>query len=253
MRAFIRNKVLNTLGSIKTIGKGVHILNSHYISRDDLPMDVFYDLLNKLKAQTDFVNIQDAVQLIEKRTHINDKLIAFTFDDGFEECYTKIAPVLSQFNTNAALFLNPGFIDGDTHYVNNFLNNVVHVKNKRPMTWEMVKELHADGFVIGNHTYDHARLVGLEDDELDHQIVKSKQIIELNINDTCDYFAWTYGRLSDIDSDALQIALNHHKYVFSGDNFKKYYSFDNKVMNRRHIEGDWPIRHINYFLSKKSY
>lgn len=249
MRALLRKTVLSTLGATKTIGNGIHILNSHYIGREDISTTVFEGLLNKIKNQADFINIEDAVELIAKKENINQKLVAFTFDDGFEECYIKIAPALNKFNTNAAFFINPGFIDGDEKYIENFNKNVVHV-NKKPMSWDMVKELKNNGFIIGNHSMDHARLVGLTEEELIHQVKNSKNIIEKHINTQCDYFAWTYGKLSDIDSNAIKAVLEDHKFIFSGDNYTKYHSLNNsRIINRRHIEGDWPFSHVKYFLS----
>jgi peptidoglycan/xylan/chitin deacetylase (PgdA/CDA1 family) len=252
MRNFVRNTVLSVLGNFKSVANGIHILNSHYIGKEDLSKDIFYNLLKKLSKQADFIRIEDAVVAIKEKTHQNQKLIAFTFDDGFEECYTKIAPVLTDFNTNAAFFINPNFIDGDENYRKNFTENIVHV-NKKPMTWEMIKKLHQQGFIIGNHTLDHARLVGLNEEQLQKQIVTSKNRIEEQLNSSCNYFAWTYGRNADIDEKALQLSLKYHHYVFGGDNYTRYYSFNQQVFNRRHVEGNWHVSHIKYFLSKRKW
>ena len=250
MKKLIRNIVLSTTGQFKSVANGIHILNSHYIGRNDLSKEVFHDLLKKLSKQADFIRIEDAVIAIKEKTHQNQKLITFTFDDGFEECYTKITPVLSDFNTNAAFFINPGFVDGDEKYRENFTKNIIHT-NKTPMTWEMIKELHQKGFVIGNHTLDHVRLVGLTNEELYQQVTVSKNRREEQIKASCNYIAWKYGRNTDIDEKALNYCLNEHQYVFGGDNYTNYFSFNNSIFNRRHIEGNWPISHINYFLSNK--
>ncbi|OFY95580.1 MAG: hypothetical protein A3K10_07890 [Bacteroidetes bacterium RIFCSPLOWO2_12_FULL_31_6] len=249
MRSSLRKIILSTLGNFKSISNSIHILNSHYIGIENLPQENFYDLLKKLSKQADFIRIEDAVSAIQNKTHQNQKLIAFSFDDGFEECHTKIAPVLESFKTNAAFFINPGFVDGDKKYINNFNQNIVHV-NKKPMTWQMIQDLHARGFIIGNHTFDHAKLINLSTEELEKQIVQSKLLIESKTGTPCNYFAWTYGELNDIDKPALELALKEHSFVFSSANYTNYYSFNNAVFNRRHIEGDWPISHIKYFLSK---
>lgn len=254
MKSILRNTILSTLGSFKKVTNGIHILNSHYIGRNDVSQEIFHDLLKKISSQAELINFEDAVELIDKKQTQNKKCVAFSFDDGFEECYTKISPVLKDFNTNAAYFINPGFIDGNETYIKDFQQNKVHV-NKKPMTWEQIKELHQQGFIIGNHTYDHIKLVGLNPDEINYQIIASKKLIETNLNAKCDYFAWTYGGMNDIDKNALNVALQEHKHCFSCDNYTKYHSNNNsKIINRRHIEGNWPINHINYFLSKgKSY
>ena len=252
MKNLIKKIVLSVGGNLGSISNGIHILNGHYISRDDAPEKKFNKLLSDIKTKADFIKIEDAVKLIEQRLPLKEKLIAFTFDDGFEECYSKIAPILNQYNTNAAFFINPGFIDGDNAYRDFFCKNIVHV-NKQPMTWDMVKKLHDNGFIIGNHTYNHAKLVNLSSDEINTQIKTSKQVIESHIGSKCDYFAWTYGKLSDIDKESLDLAIKEHKYVFSSDNYKKYYSLNNQVINRRHFEGDWSFTDLKYFLQKKSY
>jgi hypothetical protein len=50
----------------------------------------------------------------------------------------------------------------------------------------------------------------------------------------------------------LKIAKQHHRYIFSQDDYKHYFSFNGQVINRRHFEGDWKYRHVLYFLPKKS-
>ncbi len=250
MRTILRNIFLSISGSTKSISEGVHILNSHYISRLDASAEIFHNLLTKLNQHADIVKFEEALELIETKQVKNKKCIAFSFDDGFEECYTKIAPVLTNFNTNAAFFINPRFIEGTESYINDFQQNKVHIK-KSPMTWKQIKELHQQGFIIGNHTYDHIKLVGLNDNDLNQQIIDSKIKIEEELGSSCKHFAWTYGSMNDIDKEALDIALNEHDYVFSCDNYTQYYSNNNsKIINRRHIEGDWPINHVNYFLSQ---
>lgn len=254
MRQLIRNTFLSIAGSTKSVSDGVHILNSHYISKGDVNAEVFYDLLKQLSKHVDLIKIEDALDLIQNQQVKNKKCIAFTFDDGFEECFTKIAPVIEQFDSNALFFINPGFIDGNTEYIKEFQQQKVHV-DKNPMNWNQIQELHHRGFIIGNHTLDHVRLINLPKQELEQQILKSKYRIEEIIDDDCNYFAWTYGGMNDISYEALQIALKHHKYAFSCDNYTKYFAYENpNIINRRHIEGDWPISHVNYFLSKgKSY
>ena len=254
MRSFIRDICLRGLGFINKPAAGVHILNGHYISKENKNQNVLYELLKSLSQNVEYIKIEEAVALVTEKKKVKEKYIAFTFDDGFEECYTKIAPVLKEFNTNAAFFINPNFIESDEKYKRQFLSERVFVKNKNPMKWNMIKDLHQQGFVIGSHTTDHLRLNIENEKTLSEQIVVSKNIIEEKTGSICEYFAYPYGQENDISKEALTIAQNTYKYIFSGFNHKKYFSFANTVINRRHFEGDWPLLHMNYFLSfKKRY
>lgn len=249
LRKIIRNNYLTLAGLFKTPSEGIHIMNGHYVSRNDVDKDIFYRLLEQLRKQVTFIRIEEAIELISQKKTTKEKLIAFTFDDGFSECYDKIAPVLEAFNTNAAFFINPGFVEGNQCYIEDFQENKVLISGKYPMNWEQILALHNRGHVIGSHTIDHIRLNTEDESELDLQIRKCKDLIQNKTGTSCEYFAFPYGQLSDINEKALKIATKNYKYIFSGTNYKRYYSCDGRVLNRRHFEGDWSIHHLNYFLS----
>jgi peptidoglycan/xylan/chitin deacetylase (PgdA/CDA1 family) len=48
-----------------------------------------------------FIRIEDAVKMIAGKEHPDKPLVAFTFDDGFMDCYNIFAPVLEEFGVNA--------------------------------------------------------------------------------------------------------------------------------------------------------
>ena len=202
-----------------------------------------------MNKYVDFVNVEEAIDLITNKSKVVKPLVAFTFDDGFEDCYTQIAPVLSDFNTNALFFINPGYVEGNNEYIKDYNERIALTDSKKPMSYEMLKNLNNNGFVIGNHTYNHIRLSDFDD--IMKEVLDSKHKLEEILEISCDYFAWPYGQIKDIKEEQVDFLLKHHKYIFSGCNYTKYHSFSNsKVLNRRHFEGDWPISHLNYFLSK---
>lgn len=72
---------------------------------------------------------------------IPDKLVVLTFDDASKSHYSVARPLLLKHRFGATFFVTEGW-DFAT--------------NKRDyMTWEEIKQLHDDGFDIGNHTVDH--------------------------------------------------------------------------------------------------
>ncbi|MBN2349906.1 MAG: hypothetical protein JXJ22_13760 [Bacteroidales bacterium] len=66
-----------------------------------------------------------------------------------------------------------------------------------------------------------------------------------------DNFVFPFGRLNQISTMGLSIAGKYFKYIFSQSNYRKYFSFEGKVINRRHFECDWPLKHVIYFLKEK--
>src|SRR5438093_11506399 len=81
---------------------------------------------------------------------VPDKLLVLTFDDAAASHYSVVRPLLKRYGFGATFFITEGF---------SFRTN-----KQDYMTWEQIKELHQDGFEIGNHTRDH---LGVSDRTLD--------------------------------------------------------------------------------------
>lgn len=251
-RSLIRNSVLDILGIFSRPQNGIHILNGHMICRgvaNDQAKDYFSYQLKELSRHVRFIRVEEATSLILNHESVDKPLVAFTFDDGFMECHSMIAPVLESFGVNAVFFINPNFVEGDDDYIRNFTENVVLTPGKSPMRWVEIKALHERGHIIGAHTMDHYMINDDNLQELEKQIGTCKSIIEDQLSVSCDYFAFPYGRLEHANKHSIDIACNYYKYVFSQSDYKHYFSFDGRVINRRHFEPFWPVGHLYYFLS----
>ncbi len=254
LRQSARRVILNILSFFNEPQNGVHILNGHYISVFNEDPTVFFDLLIKLEKKCTFINIEEAVFLINNQSKFDKCYVAFTFDDGFEECYTKIAPVLSDFKINAAFFIIPNFIHGDEAYIERMCFETLDMPLiKKPLNWAQIISLKEAGFIIGSHTLNHLRLTTDKIDILEKEIINSKRVIEERLNQSCEYFAFPYGRLSDVSDIAIKMINENFNVKFTQSNYKKYFSFNNQFINRRHFEGDWPVNHVKYFLPMKSF
>lgn len=255
MRSFLRNIYLIIIGSLVRPKPGIHIINSHFITpkennieRDRLIYDSY---LNYLHKYSKFITLDEAIdRILNNSIPKKEVLLAFTFDDGFEECYSIIAPLLEKYNAKGTFFINANYIDSDTSYQNEF-NKRVDTYTKKPMSWEQVKDLHNRGHIIGSHNLDHSNFAEQSFNNMVFQVSKNKEILEKKLNYKCCYFAWTYGQIKHFPRKALEITQKYHEYIFSDTNYKNYFSYNNSVINRRHIEPFWPKSHINYFLGVK--
>jgi peptidoglycan/xylan/chitin deacetylase (PgdA/CDA1 family) len=254
LRQIFRNSLLDVLGVFARPANGVHILNGHMIDRNNPQIETFISQLEQLEKFATFIRIEEAIALISERKVVNKCLVAFTFDDGFAECASMIAPALEKFGTNGLFFINPNFVDGNDDYILNFTDNVVLSAGKQPMRWNDIIMLQNAGHLIGAHTMDHYMINSGDIDELKHQIIDCKEIIEAKLGTECNNFAFPFGRLDHANQSSIDIACQHYKYVFSQSDYKKYFSFKGKVINRRHFEPNWPINHLKYFIScRKEY
>lgn len=249
VRQFVRNLILDFLGAGAKPTLGVHILNGHRIALENPTPVVFRKLLKGLSSQVRFIGFEEAVELITTHAPVSEVLVAFSFDDGLEECYTQIAPVLEEFGVKAAFFINPNFVEGNASYIERFATDTVKTPGKKPMNWQQIEELRERGHVIGAHTLDHYNINDDNRAELERQIGECRTVIEGRLGVPCLYFAFPFGRLEHANSMSIDIAAAHYPYVFSQSDYKHYFSYSGRVINRRHFEPDWNIKHVIYFLS----
>lgn len=253
IRHFSRNTYLSIFGSFKKPNKGVYILNSHNVSIYNRSKELFNEFLTFLNKYCELISIVDAVELIKHKQIGNNCQIAFTFDDGYKDCYEVFAPALESFKVNAAFFINGGFVNSIPNLPEAvaFAENNLKSTFREPMSWDEIIELSNRGHIIGSHTLDHIDMNTNNLEVIDFQLRKNKELIEHYTNKPCEYFAIPFGQLKHINEKTLELAEKYHKYIFSGTDHKNYFSFNGRVLNRRHIEIFWPISHIRYFLSNK--
>lgn len=256
IRRIMRDGYLSLVGSMRQPSVGIHILNGHMVDwnhDNNSDGERFASLLAKLHKYCDFVNIEDAVKMIVNHESVLRPTVAFTFDDGWRDCYTQIAPRLEEYGVNAMFFINPNFADAadnnDSAYIENFTVNTTKSPGKQPMNWSQIKELQQRGFIIGAHTLDHYCINDNNIGELERQIGDCRNVIEKKLGTSCEYFAFPYGRLEHANPMSIAIACKYYNYVFSQSDYKHYFSYGGRVINRRHFEPFWRWSHVFYFLS----
>ncbi|MDY6994005.1 MAG: polysaccharide deacetylase family protein [Pseudomonadota bacterium] len=249
MREALKNIFIRSANYFVRPKKSLFFLYGHAAYKN-APDGSFNTLLRSLSEYVEFINFEEAVMLLENNTTngFTKPKVCFSFDDGFEECYTDIYPALMSYGVNACFFINSNFIEGDDQYKQNFKDKIVR-SDKNPMTKEMILEMSKNGFLFGNHTQNHANLASLDSNEQEKEIYHCKEWLESLLGKECLYFAWPYGKDSDVTKAAINIALTYHKYIFSANRSDSYYSFGGQAINRDHFEGFWPSQYVRYFLS----
>ena len=114
------------------------------------------------------------------------KPVLLTFDDGYVGHYTHVYPLLKKYQYPAVFSLFTGKLDGD-------------VVGRSTVTWEHAKEMAADPLItIAAHSVMHPRdLRALDDAELQHEIVASKERLEAELGIPIRYFTYPEGKYDE--------------------------------------------------------
>ena len=107
--------------------------------------------------------------------------IALTFDDGYQDNYTTVFPLLKQYNFPATIFVTTGLI-GTPGYC----------------SAEELQEMHISGLVsIEPHTLSHPKLAKLSRAGAEHEIRDSREKLRGIIGTAPSLFAYPYGSFSE--------------------------------------------------------
>ena len=110
------------------------------------------------------------------------KSVVLTFDDGWEDQYTKAFPVLKKYGDTATFFI---FTNGPNSGKPDFI------------TWKQLKKMLDAGMDIESHSVSHPYLFAITDQAaLDKEIKTSREIITLHLGKTPDLFAYPFGEYS---------------------------------------------------------
>ncbi len=164
-----------------------------YVTVDELERQ-----LTQLKRRGfQFVTFKDIAQGLKPT-----KPIILTFDDGYEDNYLYLLPLLKKHNAKAVIF-----VLADDALTNNRWDIELGEPEAALMSSEQIDECHLSGHVeIASHGLSHRRLTTLTDDEINFEVSASKQRLEALINDEVVSFAYPYGDCDQRVSQAVAAA-----------------------------------------------
>jgi peptidoglycan/xylan/chitin deacetylase (PgdA/CDA1 family) len=108
-----------------------------------------------------------------------EKFVVITFDDGLLDFYVTGFSILKAMGFTATVFLPTGLM-GQT------------LANQPVMSWQNARELAAEGVEFGSHSVSHPKMVDLDRDRLDNEIMQSKKIIEDELGREAVSFSFPY-------------------------------------------------------------
>lgn len=125
--------------------------------------------------------VRDIPDILDGKMPIGTKSAVLSFDDGYEDFYTVVFPLLKKYEMKATLYMIVHYID-----------------RKGFLKTDQLKELVESGLVeLGSHTLDHVYLKSIPKTMARQQIFKSKQELEERFGVEVKTFAYPYGAFTD--------------------------------------------------------
>lgn len=122
-----------------------------------------------------------------------EKPVMLTFDDGYDDNYTELFPLLQKYQAKATIFLIYDLLEQE-HY----------------LTKEQVKEMNGSGLVsFQSHTMSHPNLDTLSEEQLQHELGRSKLELTRLLGKEVFTVAYPSGKWSE---QSLQVTQAHYQF-----------------------------------------
>jgi peptidoglycan/xylan/chitin deacetylase (PgdA/CDA1 family) len=109
------------------------------------------------------------------------KPVALTFDDGYADAATEALPILKRYGFTATFYIIVDFV-GKPGF----------------LSWKQVQQLHRNGMEIGSHTLSHDDLTGLNPQQAQREIARSKLLLEQRLGAPIRSFSYPAGSYSPL-------------------------------------------------------
>lgn len=135
---------------------------------------------------------------------VDDKLVALTFDDGYQDFYENAYPALKAHGYPSTVFLVSDLIGKE-----NLWDYQERGIRKRLLDWDRIIEMKNHGVIFGSHSKTHPFLSKLSDAEIEHEVKGSKDAIEERLDMQIEFFCYPYGDYNDRVTEAVKQAGYH--------------------------------------------
>lgn len=190
MRSVVLGFLLSSLAilvyvSVTPAPKGVAILEYHMVDPEDredayaynVPPEEFRMQLDYLQRQGyTTITMLEFMKAKKGKMELPQKPIVLTFDDGYDNNYTYMLPILEEHGMKATIYMVTNDI-GRPGY----------------LTWDQLREMQDRGVEIGSHTANHLPLTGLSREEREDEMRLSKLLMEWNGIRTVFSFSYPNG------------------------------------------------------------
>ena len=122
------------------------------------------------------VSLKELAECAERCRACPRRSVAITFDDGYEEMYSVVRPLLKRFGVPATVFVSTEEVGGQGF-----------------LTWEQTVEMAREGATIGSHTMHHRYLPLVTGEQLVQELVGSKQVIERHLGHPVEFLSYPVG------------------------------------------------------------
>lgn len=173
--------------------------------------DTFLRQVQFLQRYYRVVTLSEAVAQLRSGS-VSAPTVVLTFDDGYEDNFLNMRAVTEKTGAPAALFICSGHVTGRDEFQHDHLEGQFGFAS---LGWEQLRYWQGESIEFGSHTRSHFNCGSCELGSLQNEIMGSRFDMELQLGKPVRLFAFPWGRMCDMSSDAVTIAASGYEYCLS--------------------------------------
>ena len=206
-----------------------------------------------------FVSPELFIRMREQSMPIIGGNLLLTFDDGFKSNRYIAEKILGPLGIKALFFVATDFVacmnrQAEKNFIaDNLFDGKISADDipdhLQSMEWSDLHYLLERGHTIGSHTKTHVKLSMVNESEiLEREIVESGDILQNRLGAPIVTFAYPFGDIDSINSEALLVAGNRYQFVFSGIRGRNHPEVCSRALRRDAVSLNDPLPYFQFIL-----
>jgi len=254
VRQWVKRKVILAGNAVRSNGRprGHRILVYHLVLKEDRKS--FEEHIKFLKDSFEICSVSEILRAVSREDGDGIYRLAITFDDGFRILMQDCLEVLESYSVKGNFLVPTGFVElaDQPEWAARFSLRA-HYYNfpLEPMRAEDLQMLRKLGHEVGSHGISHSSIAIMSRQQASRELKGSGHRIAQWTGLHPEGFAYPYGHtVSALGDPTAWVRQAGYKYALTLHRGAVRSASNPFLLPREHVEGNWSLRDLRYFLLK---
>lgn len=220
------------------------ILAHHLVAdrphRMGVPTEVLWRQVLFLRKHYRIVGISQGVELL-RSGQISAPTVVLTFDDGYADNFLNLRAITNEIGIPPTLFVTTDPVEAHREFNHDLATGTTGFF---PLTWDQIQYWNTRGVEFGSHTRTHFDCGSVHLENLQSEIVGSRNDLEARLKKPVEFFAFPYGKHENMSSAAERLAASAYKHYVSflgGESLAKAGQPQTHLFRKKFYRSQWEL------------